>query len=152
MRSTTIARAIISAGVLSFLAATPAFAAPPSEPIGNFATNDTSNLTFGGHADFTATVEGKVPAKATIYVHVGCSQAGNVVYLYSQTSSTGEYIFPLRDQAGQGLDWENGGGASCEARLIYRVEKGKSSEITLLETIPFAVAGFNGTFDSALSA
>jgi hypothetical protein len=151
MRSTTIARAIISAGVLSFLAATPAFAAPPSGPSGNFTSNNTSDLTFGGHADFTATVDGKVSAKATIYVSVVCSQAGNVVYQYSKTSSTEQYSFPLIDQAGQGLDWKNGGGASCEAWLIHRVEKGRSSEITVLETIPFDVLG-DTTFDSALSA
>jgi hypothetical protein len=149
MRSTTIARAIISAGVLSFLAATPAFAAPPSEPSGTITL--TNSPQFDGVAEIHATVDGKVSAKATIYVSVACSQDGNVVYLYSQTSSTDDYIFPLRDQAGEGLDWENGGGAICAARLIHRVEKGRSSETTVLKTILFDVLG-DTTFDSALSA
>jgi hypothetical protein len=147
MRSTTIARAIISAGVLSFLAATPAFAAPPSGPSGTITLSNSPK--FGQDAVIHATADGKISAKASIYVSVACSQGADLVYLSSRTSSTGDYIFPLADQAGQGLNWENGGDADCEAWLIYRVEKGKSSEITVLaKTEPFHVTGT----DSALSA
>jgi hypothetical protein len=148
MRTKTIKRALIGAGALSLLAATPVFAAPPSGPTGMIelmnspssaesteplnASSELSGPTFGGVAEFHTEVYGKVSAKARVYVSVACEQGDNVVYQYSKSSSTDDYSFPLLDQAGQGLNWENGGDADCEAWLIYRVEKGKRSEITVL--------------------
>jgi hypothetical protein len=153
MRTKTIKRALIGAGALSLLAATPVFAAPPSGPTGmielmNSPSSaestlseplDASGPTFGGVAEFHTEVYGKVSAKARVYVSVVCWQGDDVVYQYSQASSTDDYSFPLVDQAGQGLNWENGGDAECEAWLIYRVEKGKRSEITVLGTETFKV-------------
>jgi hypothetical protein len=159
MRSRTIKhnikRTIIGAGALSLLAAAPAFAAPPSAPSGEImlmnppssalkASGDSttdSGPTYGGDADFHTEVRGKISDKARIYVSLACSQDNDLVYLSSQFSSTGDYSFALTDQAGQGLNWENGGDAECEAWLIYRVEKGKKSEITVLSKTTFDVAG-----------
>jgi hypothetical protein len=162
MRSRTIT-AILSAGAVLLLAPAPALAKPPSGPDGTIdlmnsvpeATLSTSSgesvepttpeLAYFGVAEFHTTITGKVSSKADLYVTVVCMQDENLVYLYSKHTDTDDYLsFPLEDQPGQGVEWY-GGDASCEALLIYRVHKGKSTERTVLETERFEVTGTDTT-------
>ena len=140
----TTAVAVLAAGAW---VAAPTSAAPPSGPRGSIAVASTEDaaatadgspgLQYDGTVAFATTVEGKISSQARIYVTVVCWQDANVVY---QWSAAPDFQFPLTDQAGQGLEW-NGGDAFCEAWLIYRVEKGKAAEITVLATTSFNVAG-----------
>ena len=72
-------------------------------------------------AEFDTSVDGKISSKADVYVTLWCWQDDNAVYQYTMPA---DYSFPLEDLGGQNLVWD-GGDASCEARLIYRVDMGK---------------------------
>jgi hypothetical protein len=158
MRTTTITRTIIGAGALSLLAAAPALAARPSAPSGSIdlmqppltalsTLGETPppplEVTYGEFADFDTRLEGKVSNKADAYVTVWCWQGGTGVY---QQGDTGVYhasgergvSFLMEDRGSQVLHW-NGEKAYCEALLMYRVDKGKSSEITVLDSEFFTV-------------
>jgi hypothetical protein len=137
MRSTTIARAIISAGALSFLAATPAFAAPPSEPSGTITLTNSppSEVAYSHFADFETVLGGDVSNKASVYVTVLCEQGDTSVYHSSENRGV---TFKMEDQGTKELIW-NGAEADCEAKLMYRVDKGKSSSFTLLDHVSFKV-------------
>lgn len=147
MKNATLTAAAGLAGLISLLIASPAGAAKQQGPTGTIelmpdgaaaATVDaasTAAYQYGESVAFQTTVDGRVSAKATVYVTVVCMQGNEVVYQYSGDR---DGSFPLADQAG--LEWD-GGDASCEAWLIYRVEKGKSAEITMLDMVPFDVAG-----------
>jgi hypothetical protein len=124
----------------------PAIAAPPSGPSGSIAVASTdadartaadTGLQYDGTVAFDTSVDGKISKQARVYVRVLCWQGDDIVFQYSADP---DFQFPLIDQAGQGLEW-NGEDASCEASLIYRVEKGRSVEMSVLDTTWFDVAG-----------
>jgi len=143
----TIVRLGVGALAATALTTSTTFAAPPGPSgtlqlaseatVARTSEGTTGTLTYGESADFVATVDGKVSKQARIYVRVLCRQGGAIVYQYSADP---DHSFPLLDQAGQGLDWD-GGAADCEASLIYRVEKGRSAELSILDTTEFAVDG-----------
>jgi hypothetical protein len=152
MRTKTITRTIIGAGALSLLAAAPALAARPSGPSGEIylmqppipalstlgetppPDDETLVVTYGEFADFDTVLEGKVSAKSSVYVKVLCSQDGSGVYHQDGLRDTS---FLMQSQ-GNKLNW-NGQEADCEANLLYRVDKGKSSQFTLLDSEDFTV-------------
>lgn len=147
MRKATLVPAAVLAGLLSLLVASPAGAAKQQGPTGTIelmaaeapaaasSAAVPSAYAYGDSVEFETTLEGRVSSKAIVYVTVVCMQDGDVVYQYSGDR---QGSFPLADQAG--LEW-NGGDASCEAWLIYRVEKGRSAEITMLDMVAFDVVG-----------
>lgn len=137
--------------LIAFVAMTAIFAAPigaapkdKSGPTGTIALADAPEAAtaatgpqYGDHVSFETTVNGKVDKHAKIYITVVCMQEATVVY---QWSAAVDYTFPLEDQAGQGLEW-NQGDAECEASLIYRVEKGRNTTYMVLDSTAFAVSG-----------
>lgn len=153
MRTKTITRTLIGGATLSVLIGVPALAAPRSAPSGSIelmqpvaalsapgevgSSSTPPPLTYDGNAEFVTTVEGNVSSKGYVYVTLVCWQAGTVVYQYSAAP---DFAFPLHDQLGQGLEWNPTADASCEAWLIYRVDKGRSSDITVLGTETFDVS------------
>ncbi len=92
---------------------------------------------YGGEVSFQTTVDGRLANKSKVYITLVCYQGDTVVYQYSGSQSQ---VFPLDDQAGQGLEWD-GGDADCSARLIYRVQKGKSYSMTWLDEEQFHAYG-----------
>lgn len=153
MRTRTITQAIAGATALTALIATPALAGKPSPPSGSLelmqplaaasvagsdGTSASSDLSYGENAEFIPTLYGDVSAKADVYVTLACWQGRTVVYNASEDLHT---AFRLEDtQPGLGLEWD-GGDASCHAWLVHRVDKGKSSEITVLDGVGFEVSG-----------
>ncbi|NNE73317.1 MAG: hypothetical protein HKN26_06620 [Acidimicrobiales bacterium] len=91
---------------------------------------------YGSTVMFATDINGELSSKSSVYVTVVCMQGAEVVYQYSGSTTS---AFLLFDQAGQGLEW-NGGAADCSAALVHRVEKGKNTTITYLNTVEFAVA------------
>jgi hypothetical protein len=154
MRTKTMTRTIIGAGALSLLAAAPALAARPSGPSGEIylmqppppsaalstlgetppPDDETLEVTYGEFADFDTSLEGKVSAKSSVYVKVLCSQDGSGVYHQDGLRDTS---FLMQSQGGK-FNW-TGQEADCEANLLYRVDKGKSSQFTLLDSEQFTV-------------
>jgi hypothetical protein len=138
--------AVVAATTLGVTAA-PAIAAPASGPTGSIdvasagvaarTAGASTGLQYDGTVAFDTSVEGKISSKARVYVTVVCWQGDQIIFQYSADP---DFAFPLTDQAGQGLEW-NGGDADCEAWLLYRVEKGRSAEITMLDMVEFHVAG-----------
>lgn len=136
-------------GTLSLLAAAPAHAARQQAPTGTIdvmlpETSGVADLeastagpaaVYGQNVEFETTLEGQVSNKAMVYITVVCMQGTDVVY---QSSGARDASFPMTDQPG--LEWD-GGDASCEGWLIYRVDKGKSAEITMLDMVSFDVVG-----------
>lgn len=113
----------------------PAAAASFAESDGTTASGD---LSYGQYAEFIAELSGNVSAKADVYVTLACWQGDTVVY---HASDDPDSPFLLMDTLpGLGLEWD-GGDASCHAWLIHRVDKGKSSEMTVLDDLTFEVAG-----------
>ncbi|MDH3707020.1 MAG: hypothetical protein OES57_13200 [Acidimicrobiia bacterium] len=92
---------------------------------------------YGGTVEFDTTVNGDLAKKSSVYITVVCMQDDTVVYQYSGPEGT---VFPLADQAGQGLDWD-GGAAECSATLIYKVDKGRTTTINWLDIEEFAAQG-----------
>ena len=88
---------------------------------------------YGESVRFDTTVEGRLASNSKVYVTVVCLQDGRAVY---QWSADPGFTFPLQDQAG--LEW-NGGGASCSATLIYRIDR-REDIITWLDQTTFEVA------------
>ena len=127
-------------------------AAPPSGPTGTIelmqsaetaarsvdrTDSSLTGLTYGDQARFHTTVDGG-SKKGYTYISLVCTQDESVVY---QSSGYPEYSFPLQDPESRSLEWDSTADADCEAWLIYRVDKGKSSEITMLAaTDPFVVS------------
>jgi hypothetical protein len=154
MRPITIKRTIISAGVLSLLVATPAFAARPSAPTGPTGSIDLiepvstalvttesdapqplPEVTYGTDAHFGTTLDGNVSNKADVYVTVLCWQGDTAVY--HSSANLGD-SFLMQDRGAQVLHWDEKE-ADCEASLIYRVDKGKSSSFETLDHVSFKV-------------
>ena len=139
----TATTAALLTGVALAVGVAPAFAAPSGGPTGSIELEAASLRTadastgpqYNSTVGFATTVEGRISSQARTYVTVICWQGDNVVYQYSAAP---DFDFPLVDQAGQGLEWD-GGAASCDASLIYRVEKGRSAEITVLDAVLFDV-------------
>jgi hypothetical protein len=137
---------VATATVATFaLLVTPAFAAKGGggsvrgtieldTPTGFAATSEESR-SYGDSAHFLTTVEGKMGAKAYVYVTVVCLQGKTVVY---QWSADPGFTFPLVDQDGQGLEWD-GGDADCTGTLVYRDESGRTPTITFLDRTGFQV-------------
>ena len=113
-------------------------AAPTSSAITGTLTLQTTaeTITYGDTISFATTVEGRLHTNSTSYVTTVCYQNQNVVFVASPFTPNPELL--LSDQSGDGLDW-NGAAASCQARLMYRVQKGKGFEYTALATISFEV-------------
>ncbi len=133
-----LGRLAAGAIALTVLGALPAQAAP-APPTGTIEiVSALAGPSYGDTVNLTTTIDGKVSRNSRVYVTVICRQ-DVVVYQWSKWNDSGEYSFPLRDQAGQGLDWD-GGPASCEASLIYRVEKGRSAQLSTLDAVEFDVA------------
>jgi hypothetical protein len=97
------------------------------------ASDGSTSPRYGQSVAFATTVEGRLASKSKVYVTVVCVQDGRVVY---QWSADPGFTFPLQDQAG--LEW-NGGGASCSATLIYRIDR-REDIITWLDQTSFDVA------------
>lgn len=140
--NTAILTTVSAAAVVS----APTLAARPSGPSGSIAvatsgagavTAAATGVQYDGTVAFETTVDGKISKQERVYVTVVCWQGDDIVFQYSAAP---DFRFPLTDQAGQGLEWD-GGDATCEARLIHRVDKGRSTEISVLDTISFDVAG-----------
>lgn len=135
---------IIGAVALSLAAAAPTHAATggPTGTI-DMLTADASGLStlrvaapsYGSSVQFSTTVSGRLASQSTVYVTVVCTAAGVVVY---QNSADPSAAFLLEDQIGDNLNW-TGGAAECQSGLIYRAQKGKSYEYTLLDTVSFHV-------------
>lgn len=89
---------------------------------------------YGGTVEFDTVVTGDLANKSSVYITVVCTQDDTVVYQYSGPEGT---VFPLADQAGQGLEWD-GGAADCSAMLVYRVDKGRTTTINWLDVEEFA--------------
>jgi hypothetical protein len=152
-RTRTIKRTIMGAGALSLLMATPALAAPPSGPSGSIdlvqppaaalsTLGETPppalEVTYGDVADFKTVLAGKVSNKASDYVQVLCWQGDTYVYFMTHT---GDPSFLMEEHDAQGIHWD-GERADCEAFLIYRVDKGKSSKFTILDSEKFTVVPY----------
>lgn len=137
-------KTLVAAVALATVMATPALAAPGgptgtielAQPAEFSAFDATTWPQYGDTVGFAVTVDGKVAKQARLYVTVVCSQGSTVVYQRSGAPDAG---FPLED--GQGLEWD-GGASDCSATLIYRVDKGKNTVITHLDSTTFDVAGF----------
>ena len=97
------------------------------------AASNPTTPNYGETVWFATTVNGNTKANSLLYVSVVCTQDGTVVY---QSSGTPDFGFPLADQ---GLGWD-GSNADCAAALIYRVQKGKNVNISILDQADFAVS------------
>ena len=135
---------IIGAVALSLAAAAPTHAAPggPTGTI-DMLTTDVSDLgtfksaapSYGSSVQFSTSVSGRLASQSTVYVTVVCIKDSVVVY---QNSGDPSSTFVLEDQIGDNLNW-TGSDAECQSGLIYRAQKGKSYEYTLLDTVSFHV-------------
>lgn len=134
---------LLLAALILVFAGAPALAARGGDPVtGTIALHreagatlaaNNDGVTYGESITFDTTVGGKMAPKSTVYITVVCLQGDAVVYQYSANLDA---AFPLADQPGQGLDWD-GGDADCSATLIYKVRKGKSYDLTWLDTTDF---------------
>ena len=93
-------------------------------------------LNYGDTISYTGSVSGKQAPNSSVYITTVCSQNGKIVFQYSASFSN---PIVLTDQTGDNLDWQ-GGAASCEAWLIYRVQKGKGFQYNTLDIVKFDVA------------
>ena len=139
---------LLLTGLVLVLAAAPAFGAKGGNKgdavTGSIALHsDTARLaaaagpSYGSEVSFDTEVSGTMAPKSDVYVTIVCLQNDTVVYQYSGGIDA---AYPLADQAGQGLEWD-GGDADCSATLIYSVRKGKSFDLTWLDTEEFHVFG-----------
>ena len=102
------------------------------------ASSDTASYpAYGDEVHFRAPVEGRMAKGSMVYITVVCQQDGAAVYHVSGAVDAG---FELDDVPNQTLYWD-GGSATCTAKLLYRVQKGKNITTTLLDSITFVVAG-----------
>ncbi len=131
---------VVVFGVLGVAYLSYTSAAPTSSAItGTLLLQTTAEtITYGDTINIATTVEGRQHANSTTYVTTVCKQSQNVIYASSASTPNPEFL--LSDQLGDGLEW-NGAAASCEAWLMYRVQKGKGFEYSKLAAINFEVAG-----------
>ena len=128
--------AISAIVTLAFIAG-PTLAEPPM-PTGTISINQ-SDLRYNGYVSFNTTVEGRVNNQAFLYTRLVCwTDPGDVVF--QAASRDLEFTYLLTDQSGQGLDWQpDEVPATCQADLVYRVEKPKNMIIQPLDSVLFTV-------------
>jgi hypothetical protein len=131
----------LSAGVAASAFSASAMAGPPGVTGSIDLATDLSRISapqYGGDVAFSAVVAGRMESKAYTYITTVCQQDGRVVYQWSSRDLN--FAFPLTDQNGQGLEW-SGGAATCEAALVYRVDRKNGATIQTLDSVAFDVSG-----------
>ena len=98
-----------------------------------------SDIRYGGSVSFDVTVDGRLNGQAFLYTRLVCwTDPQNVVY--QAASYDFAHSYPLTDQDGQGLDWQpDEVPATCQADLVYRVERPRNLIIEPVATTTFVV-------------
>jgi hypothetical protein len=91
---------------------------------------------YGTLVQFATTASGDMAKNAHTYIVTACFQDDKLVY---QLAAKPGVKFLLTDMLDSNYDWD-GGAASCNASLIYRVPKEAGADLYMLDSISFEVA------------
>lgn len=102
---------------------------------GTLVLTSPADPTYGNLLTFSLSLDDASSDTAQSYITVMCFQDKKLVY---QVSAQPGVKFLLTDPVDPRLEWD-GGAASCNASLIYRVPSGTRAELYMLDSISFEV-------------
>ena len=90
---------------------------------------------YGSLVQFSTSASGDMAKDSMTYIVVTCFQDDELVY---QLAAQPGVKFHLTDMLEPNYDW-NGGAAECNASLIYRISKGETADLYMLDSTSFSV-------------